>query len=129
MPRPRPIEKIHAAAWYFAHISRYIEEIADVFKVSTDTIRKWEKTPEWDDALYAFKYEGDRSFASSPKRDTVRERGAELETARTLYLKLLDADEPPHRIPRLVSEQTGIPQRNIYEWAKRYNWGREQADA
>ena len=122
MAQVRPVEKIHAAAYYFAFISRDIDEIADAFGVSTDTIRKWEKTPEWENALSAFGYEGERSFASVPKRDTIRERPEELEKAREVYLELLAAGEPLHRLPRLVEEQTGIPRRNVFEWAKRYNW-------
>ena len=122
MPQRRPVEKIHASAWYFSRISRDIEDIADAFEVSTDAVRKWEKTPEWHKALDVFKYTGDRTFATEPKRDTTREKPEKLGKAREVYLKLLANDEPRHRLPRLVSEQTGIKQRTIAEWAKRYNW-------
>ena len=122
MSQRRPVEKIHAAAHYFAFISRDIQNIATAFGVSTDAIRKWEKTPEWRKALDVFKYDGDRTFATEPKRDTTREKSEELEKAREVYLKLLANGEPRHRLPRLVSEITGIKQRTIAEWAKRYNW-------
>lgn len=125
MPQRRPIEKIHAAAWYFAHISRDVYEIAEAFKVSHDAVRKWAKTPEWHKALDVFKYEGDRTFAKQKTRDTEREQGETFVETREIYLELLANGEKPHRLPRLVAEELGIEgidARTIYEWAKRYGW-------
>ena len=130
MSQRRPVEKIHAAAHYFAFISRDIQDIADAFDVSTDTIRKWEKTPEWHKALDVFKYNGDRTFATEPKRDTAREKPEELKKARKIYLELYQEltakGETLRKLPRLVEERTGIPRRSIADWARRYNW-REEA--
>lgn len=66
MPQVRPVIKIHCAAYHFARISRDINEIAEAFEVSPAAIRKWEKTPEWEETLTVLGYDGDRSFASEP---------------------------------------------------------------
>lgn len=128
MPKPRPIEKIRAAARHFATISNNIHEIATAFEVSTDTIRRWATQPEWQETLDALGYQGDRTFARTT-RDTERERGEELENVRTAYFELLKAfdliGDPPRRITRLVSEKTGVKQRTVYEWAKRYDWEKQ----
>ena len=119
MPQRRPVEKIHAAAFYYACISQNLQDVADAFSVSTAAVRKWMQTPEWENALKVFGYEGNDVKLT---RDTAREKPEELENARSIYLELLANGEPVHRLPRLVSEATGIKQRTIYEWAKRYNW-------
>ena len=41
MPLPRPTEKIHAAAYHFAHISRDLHDIAEALGVSVWTVRDW----------------------------------------------------------------------------------------
>ena len=45
------VGKIHAAATYFAFVSRDITAIAKAFGVDTRTIRRWAKDEEWEIAL------------------------------------------------------------------------------
>ena len=122
MQRQQTLIKIHAAAYHFASVSREIQEIAAAFEVSEWAVRKWAKTPEWQKALNTFGYNGNPNFETHPKRDTTREKPKELETVRTVYLQLIDNGVPSHKLPRLVSEITGIDKRRIYEWAKRFHW-------
>lgn len=123
MPQRLPIEKIHAAAWFFAKHSRDLNTIATEFSVSTDAVRKWAKTPQWDTALDAFKYTGDRSFAKKKTRDAERDAGDLLYHARDTYTKLLQEGTPDHKLVSITAETTGLPDRRIRDWAKRYNWG------
>ena len=125
MHYPKTLIKIHAAAYHFAHISRELADIANAFGVCESAVRKWAKTETWTQALDTLGYEGNRKFASLPKRDTTREKPEILETTRTIYCYLLRAGVPRHRLPRLVAEATGVKQRNVYDWAKRYNWTAE----
>ena len=122
MPQRLPIEKIHAAAWFFAKHSRDLNTIATEFSVSTDTVRKWAKTPEWDAALDTFKYTGDRSFAKQKTRDTERDTGDLLYHAQNTYTKLLKEGTPSHKLVSTTAKATGLPDRRIRDWAKRYNW-------
>ena len=71
MPLPRPVEKIHAAAYHFAHISRDLHDIAEALGVSVWTVRDWAQSREWENALNAFGYQGDRAFT---KRAHTRPR-------------------------------------------------------
>ena len=75
MAQVTSIGKIHAAATYFAFVSRDISEIAQAFSVDTRTIRRWQKDKEWDVALGNVNYTGDRSFETQPYRDTERDAG------------------------------------------------------
>lgn len=123
MPRRRPVEKIHAAAFYYARISRYYQDIADAIGVSAGTVRRWKETPEWANALKAFGIEG---IDVNPTRDAAREQGEAFENAKKIYLELYHELTAKgitlRRLPRLVEAQTGISRRTIYEWAKGYNW-------
>ena len=66
------VGKIHAAATYFAFVSRDINAIAKAFGVDTRTIRRWAKENEWEIALGNVNYTGDRSFETQPARNTQR---------------------------------------------------------
>ena len=121
MPLPRPTEKIHAAAYHFAHISRDLHDIAEAWGVSVWTVRDWAKASEWENALNAFGYQGDRTFTKRLTRDPARE-DTRFQDAKDCYLQALREGVPSHKLPSIVSEQTGLPKRRIYEWAKRYCW-------
>ena len=122
MPQRLPIEKIHAAAWFFAKHSRDLNTIATEFSVSTDAVRKWAKTPEWDAALDTFKYTGDRNFAKKKTRDAERDAGDLLYEAQDTYTKLLQEGTPDHKLVSMTAEATGLTDRRIRDWAKRYKW-------
>ena len=126
MPQVRPVEKIQRAAYHFAHISRVATEIADAFGVSEWAVRKWAKTPEWDKALDAFGYQGDRAFEARPKRDAIREQGQTFTAVYDAYRQRLRAGEPTHRISRLVEEATGVDRRKVRDWARYYKWKGEE---
>ena len=123
MPKAKPTAKIHAAAFYFAHISRDVREIAEVFDASVWTVRNnWSETPEWHDALDAFAYDGDRHFIHRKTRDTLRENGEDFKKVRDSYLRKLADGVPVHRLPAQVSEETGVSKRRIAQWAERFGW-------
>ena len=73
MQYPSTTIKIHAAAFYFARISRDLHQLTDFFGVTEYAVRKWAKTPQWEKALDVFGYTGDRDFITKPTRDTVQE--------------------------------------------------------
>ena len=91
------VGKIHAAATYFAFVSRDITAIAKAFGVDTRTIRRWAKDEEWEIALGNVNYTGDRSFETQPYRDTERDAGDTFEKARTLYIEALNTGVPKHK--------------------------------
>ena len=73
MARTKDLAMIHGAAFYFANISRDKKRIAEHFGVSVRTIERWSKEPEWEQALNAWGYTGERSFTPPPRRDIANE--------------------------------------------------------
>ena len=114
--------KIHAAAFYFSHISRDLREICEVFGVSRDTIYKWVKTPEWQYALDVFGYTGDREFARRPRRDTKRDAGDVFEKARDAYFQAIAEGVATNKLATVAGAAVGLPRRRIHAWAKQYGW-------
>ena len=52
MPQVRPVAKIHAAAAYFAFVSRNPNQIAKAFNLkNVRTVHRWSETPEWEEVL------------------------------------------------------------------------------
>ena len=125
MTQMKSIAKIHAAATYFAFVSRDINAIAQALGVDTRTIRRWAKDEEWEIALGNVNYTGDRNFETQPYRDTERDAGDTFEKARTLYIEALNTGVPKHKRARLVAEATGLTPRRIRNWANRYGWAKE----
>lgn len=117
--------KIHAAAFYFAHISRDLDDIKNAFGVSESAIRKWEKTPEWHEALDIFGYTGDRNFAAKATRDTARDAGEVFEKAKAVYIAAMLRGEPKHKLATIAGDAVGLPRRRIHDWAKQYDWRAE----
>lgn len=114
--------KIHAAAFYFSHISRDVHEISEMFGVSKDAIYKWAKTPEWGFALDVFQYDGDRDFARKPRRDTQRDAGDVFEKAREAYFKAIREGVATRKLATVAGAAVGLPRRRIHAWAVQYGW-------
>ena len=91
MPQVKPIVKIHCAAAYFVFVSRDINEIAETFGTSNRTIRRWAEDEEWETALDACGYTGDRNFETQPYRDTERDAGGLFEKAREAYTVAMES--------------------------------------
>ena len=128
MPQVKPIVKIHCAAAYFVFVSRDINEIAEAFDTSDRTIRRWSEDPEWESALDACGYTGDRSFETQPYRDTERDAGGRFEEARAAYTVAIKSGEPKHRWATIAAEAVGLPRRRVHDWAMKHGWRERQED-
>ena len=122
MKQQRTLVQIYSAAFYFAHISRDIHKIAEVFSVSTYAIRKWAKTEDWDFALDTFGYEGDRSFAGKTTRDSERDAGAIFEKARQAYQKAIAEGVPTSKLATVAGKAVGLSRRRVHSWATKHGW-------
>ena len=119
--RKSRLVKIHAAAYHFASISRNIQNIADALDVSTDAIRKWEKTPEWGHALKVLDYTGTRDFEKAKTRDTQRD-AADFDKVRTAYREAQRQGVANHKLATVVGEKTGVSVRKVRDWAREHGW-------
>ena len=126
MPHPKTTIKIHAAAFYFAHISRELHRIVEIFDVSEFTVRKWAKTQAWEKALEVFGCTGERNFITKPRRDTARDNGETFEKARKVYFQAMLDGESKHKLATIAGESVGLPRRRIHAWATKYGWREEE---
>lgn len=112
---------IHGAAFYFAYTSRDKKSIASRFGVTERTIERWSKEPDWHQALNAWGYTGERTFARVDRdiASTSRER---FEQTKAIYIKEFKSGEPLHRLATITGKATGLPPLTIRRWANRYNW-------
>lgn len=122
MPQVKPIVRIHCAATYFVFVSRDINEIAETFGTSDRTIRRWTEDPEWETALDACGYTGDKSFETQPYRDTERDAGQLFEKAREAYIVAVNSGEPKHRWATIAAEAVDLPRRRVHDWAMKHGW-------
>ena len=114
--------KLPVAAYHFANVSRDINEIANTVQVSERTIRRWAETPQWELALDIWKYKGDRSFETQPKRETKRDAGKDYSNAKVAYITAIKVGNSPRKAPAIAEKQTGIPRRRVRVWATKYGW-------
>ena len=122
MAKPKNVAKIHGAAFYFAHISRDKMEIADYFNVQKRTVTRWSKEPEWEQALEAWGYEGERKFLAPPRRDIANNKKKLFKKARDIYIEAMFAGKPMHKLATITGEAIGLPRTTIHRWAKQHGW-------
>ena len=122
MPTQSTNIKIHGIAFYFAHISQDLREIAEATGVGERQIRRYAETKEWQHALDVFGYTGDRNFATQPTRDTVRDAGEIFEKARQVYLEAMHNGQPKHKLARITADAFGLTPKRVRTWAQKYGW-------
>ena len=126
MPQVKSTTKIHCAAAYFAFVSRDITQIANAFGVNDRTIRRWAEDEEWQTALDACGYTGDRSFQLKLTRDTQRDAGDIFEKTREAYQNAIREGHPKHRWATIAAEAVGIRRRRVHQWAIKHGWREQQ---
>ena len=77
---------------------------------------------DWDKALDALGYKGDREFLYQPKRDPAREQGAVYDHAKSVYVGFLRDGTPPHKVVSMTSGVVSVPIGTIRRWATKGNW-------
>ena len=115
--------KLHAAALIFASRKNCsAQEIADVLKVPVSLIYRVAKEPEWDEALDALKFTGERKFATKKTRDAQRDAPELVAQARALYDSERRRGQTHKKAVTHVSETLTVDRRRINNWAAAYNW-------
>lgn len=122
MARTKDLAIIYGTAFYFAHISRDKKKIADHFGVTVRTIERWSKEPEWEQALNAWGYKGERSFTPPPRRDIANKFRERYEKAKAIYIEALQAGEPDHKLATITGKYIGLPPATIRRWAIKHRW-------
>ena len=116
------VVKLHAAAFYFSVYSQNAGEIARHVNVSERTVHRWAALSEWQSALDALGYTGEREFVYHPKRDTQREHGAVYDHAKAVYLGFYNEGVSKYKLASLTAEVVRLPREKISRWARTDNW-------
>lgn len=123
MPKNFNYYKIGAVAYLFiTEPDKTVKEIADAVGIRENTVHQWQAKGEWDKALDAFDFTGDRSLRRKASRDLERESSDQIALAKSTYrdaradgMRKGDASKQAAKIIK-VSEKT------IFNWRKRFGW-------
>ena len=116
------VVKLHAAAFYFSAYSQNAGEIARHVGVSERTIHRWAALSQWDSALDALGFTGERAFVYHQKRDTQREHGAVYARAKEVYIGFLREGVSKYKLASKTAEVVKLPREKISRWARTDNW-------
>lgn len=116
--------KCHAVAFYFAqqHEGCAAKEIADVFEMPLNSVYHLAKQPEFDVALDALNFEGDRKFTKKKTRDPRRDDAELVAQTRSCYLMERRKGLKHTRAVSEVSNFLDVDRRRVNDWYDRYNW-------
>ena len=114
------IVRLHAAAFIFSKNPKIgVSELAAEVEVSEGAIYRWVKLPEWDAALDALKFTGERKFYREPRRSLEREQGELVEKVLNLVYEGIRQGLSKKKAITRAAELLNIPRRRVYEWEKR----------
>lgn len=101
------------------------EEIAETLKIPRNTIYRFAKMPEWDEALDTLGYKGDRNFTTR-KRGTKGIPEETVRSAKAIYINRRKAGLKKSRAVSEVLKTVDIrDRRTINALIEKHNWDRE----
>ena len=100
--------KMHGVAFYFAHVSRDIEELAKISKVSESLLQQWTKNTEWNKSLEVYEYKGVRTFHRTVERTSKT-------TDFPTEIDLMDTTSSNRKNQNVASRGSQNPSRQVRE--------------
>ena len=123
MPKNFNYYKIGAVAYLFiAEPDKPVKEIADAVGVRENTVHQWQAKGEWDKALNAFNFTGDRSLRRKASRDLERESGAVIELAKSTYDAARADGMNKGNASKYTAKIVNVSEKTIFNWRKRFGW-------
>ena len=123
MPKNFNYYKIGAVAYLFiTEPDKTVKEIAAEVGVREHTVHKWKSKGEWDKALDAFNFTGDRSLRRKASRDLERESGAVIDLAKSTYRDARDAGMNKGNASKHTAKIINVSEKTIFNWRKRFGW-------
>ena len=121
--REHRIAKIHMAAGFFAVLTRDAEEIGEYMKMSARNVIRYSKESEWQTALEAVGYTGDRTFrVNRHGRDPERNNPELFQKAKAVYLENAKTATSGWQASVATAAALDLIPRTVWNWAKRYGW-------
>ena len=123
MPKNFNYYKMGAVAYLFINEpEKTVKEIADAVGIRENTVHQWQAKGEWDKALDAFNFTGDRSLRRKASRDLERESGAVIDLAKSMYLDARAAGMRKGEASKHIAKIVNVSEKTIFNWRKRFAW-------
>ena len=110
------------AAGIFATHTRDAKVIASVLNTTERNIHRWAEREKWGEALEILNYEGQRNFRVQKSRDAQRENADVFDTVKAAYEQARAQGIPYYKRATRAAQVTGVPSRNIRDWARKFKW-------
>ena len=115
--------KIGAVAYLFiTKPDKTVKEIAAEVGVREHTVHQWKAKGEWDKALDAFDFTGDRSLRRKASRDLERESGDVIDLAKSTYRAARAAGMNKGQASKHTAKIINVSEKTIFNWRKRFGW-------
>ena len=125
MPKNFNYYKMGAVAYLFiTEPDKTVKQIADAVGIRENTVHQWLAKGEWDKALDAFDFTGDRSLRRKASRDLERESGAVIDLAKSTYAAARDTGLNKGQASKHTAKIVNVSEKTIFNWRKRFGWDR-----
>ena len=123
MPKNFNYYKIGAVAYLFIkEPDKTVKEIAGEVGVRENTVHQWQAKGEWDKALDAFNFTGDRSLRRKASRDLERESRDVIDLAESTYHAARAAGMNKGQADAHTAKIVNVSGKTIFNWRKRFGW-------
>ncbi|RKU21050.1 hypothetical protein C6499_22790 [Candidatus Poribacteria bacterium] len=123
MPKNFNYYKMGAVAYLFINEpDKTVKEIADAVGVRENTVHQWQAKGEWDKALDAFSFTGDRSLRRKATRDLERDSSDLIALAKSTYHDARAAGMRKGDASKHTAKVVNASEKTIFNWRKRFGW-------
>ena len=123
MPKNFNYYKMGAVAYLFINEpDKTVKEIAGAVGIRENTVHQWLSKGEWDKALDAFNFTGDRSLRRKASRNLERESSDLVALAESTYRAARDTGTNKGDASRYTAKIINVSEKTIFNWRKRFGW-------
>jgi len=123
MPKNFNYYKMGAVAYLFINEpDKTVKEIANAVGIRENTVHQWQAKGEWDKALDAFNFTGDRSLRRKASRDLERESSDVIALAESMYRGARDTGMKKGQADKHTAKIVNVSEKTIFNWRKRFGW-------
>ena len=117
--------KIGAVAILFiTQPDKTVKEIAEAVGIREHTVYQWQAKGQWDKALDAFNFTGDRSLRRKAARDLERESADLIALAKSTYSDARATGMNKGQASKHTAKIVNVSEKTIFNWRKRFGWDR-----
>lgn len=123
MPKNFNYYKMGAVAYLFIkEPEKTVKDIANAVGIRENTVHQWQAKGEWDKALDAFNFTGERSLRRKASRDLERESGDVIDLAKSTYRDARATGMNKGNASKHTAKIVNVSEKTIFNWRKRFEW-------